>query len=173
MTNHAARSRALGVLDVLCALYPSTFVPLDVTPRLLAIGIREAIQAEHPDIPLADLRRATGLYCCRAAYRKATVAGAERVDLSGRVVSVITDEELGRIREAQATKKAARKASKIALNQDAETAVKAVNLPSPEAEPPPIVEPLRPRLSLPRRTEPRRSVVVEVVKRRRIAGPMR
>jgi sRNA-binding protein len=106
---------ALGMIEELCQRYPKTFTqkPYDVRP--LARGIREAIVADAPDLPASIVSQALAIYAAWLPYMRACIAGAPRIDLSGKVVDVVTDKEATYAVQrlaAQERKRAARKAER-------------------------------------------------------------
>jgi sRNA-binding protein len=104
---------ALGMIEELCERYPKTFTqkPHDVRP--LARGIRGAIIADAHDLPDSIVSQALALYAARFCYLRASIAGAPRIDLSGKVVDVVTDKDAAHALQrlaARERKRAARKA---------------------------------------------------------------
>jgi hypothetical protein len=78
----------------LAALYPACFdwerprpLKLGIHKDLLAVGFGEA------KVEPAQIKRALGRYCHRPRYWKALRAGADRIDLQGQPVGVVTAEE--------------------------------------------------------------------------------
>ena len=106
---------AMALIEMLCQRYPKTFTqkPHEVQP--LARGIREAIVADGPDLPDSIVSQALALYAARFCYLRACIAGAPRIDLSGKVVDVVTDKDAAHTVQrlaARERKRAARKAER-------------------------------------------------------------
>lgn len=88
-------------------------------PVPLAIGIHRAIRAVLPELPSQRLCRALRHWTGKGSYQKALAApGAVRVDLEGRPVEPVTEEQragahdhLKRLVKARQKAKAARKAA--------------------------------------------------------------
>jgi sRNA-binding protein len=70
--------------------FPACFVPQGATPKPFAIGIAEQLYACCPDLDRHDLANVLADYTSEASYYQATIAGAERIDLSGAAVGVVT-----------------------------------------------------------------------------------
>jgi sRNA-binding protein len=60
--------------------------------RPLKIGIREDIEARFPDVPRRTIKRFLAEYCGRGVYFTRTTAGAERIDLDGKVAGSVSEE---------------------------------------------------------------------------------
>jgi sRNA-binding protein len=111
---------ALGMIEEMCQRYPKTFTqkPHDVRP--LARGIREAIVADAPDLSASIVSQALAIYAAWLPYMRACIAGAPRIDLSGKVVDVVTDKEATYAVQRLAARERKRAASKA----ERETAVR-------------------------------------------------
>ena len=84
---------AMAMIEMLCQRYPKTFTQKPHEMQPLARGIREAIIADAPDLPDSIVSQALALYAARFCYLRACIAGAPRIDLSGKVVDVVTDKD--------------------------------------------------------------------------------
>jgi sRNA-binding protein len=84
---------ALAMIEELCQRYPKTFThePHDVRP--LALGIREAIVANAPDLRNSIVSQALAIYAAWLPYMRACIAWAPRIDLSGDPAGVVTEKE--------------------------------------------------------------------------------
>ena len=106
---------AMALIEMLCQRYPKTFTQKPHEMQPLARGIREAIIADAPDLPHSIVSQALALYAARFCYLRACIAGAPRIDLSGKVVDVVTDKDAAHTVQrlaARERKRAARKAER-------------------------------------------------------------
>lgn len=86
------RDIALKVLNVLIGKYPKTF---SYKPKPLAIGISYELFAltEELGISKNELRNFFSFYCRSKDYRANLILNAERVNLKGEVVGVVTEQQ--------------------------------------------------------------------------------
>ena len=156
--------------QILVDRFPECFAPSssDVEKRPLAIGIDKELFARCPDLPRISIRKALRHYTSRPSYLRAVIVGAERIGLDGQPVELISEREAD---FALASLAAQREHNSLQKAIEATRRPKVVPAPSPRPEL--VVEPPRPKLSLPPPHEARRPVVVQVIKRRHIAGRMR
>jgi len=106
---------AMAMIEMLCQRYPKTFTQKPHEMQPLARGIREAIIADAPDLPHSIVSQALALYAARSCYLRACIVGAPRIDLSGKVVDVVTDKDAAHTVQrlaARERKRAARKAER-------------------------------------------------------------
>jgi sRNA-binding protein len=86
---HRSRPVITQTIARLVELYPAAFSV--ETPRPLAIGIDKAVLQAAPEIKVAHLRSALARYTGSAAYLRAVfAAGAQRVDLNGTAIEMVT-----------------------------------------------------------------------------------
>jgi sRNA-binding protein len=90
------RAAAERVRKLLCERFPATFCAKGTLKRPLKIGIFQDIRASCPDIPWLELRAGLGDYCRGPSYQVTLIEGAERIDLYGRVASLVTKEQAER-----------------------------------------------------------------------------
>ena len=88
-----ARNRERKQVEAfLVSTYPQLFNLRNLKP--LALGVAKQVQAEHPQIPLAALRAALGLWCRRKQYLFAVAEeGSQRYNLDGSVAGSVSDSE--------------------------------------------------------------------------------
>ena len=111
---------AMAMIEMLCQRYPKTFTQKPHEMQPLARGIREAIIADAPDLPHSIVSQALALYAARFCYLRASIAGAPRIDLSGKVVDVVTDKDAAHTVQ----RLAARERKRAAHKAERETAVR-------------------------------------------------
>ena len=115
---------AMAMIEMLCQR-PKTFTQKPHEMQPLARGIREAIIADAPDLPHSIVSQALALYAARFCYLRACIAGAPRIDLSGKVVDVVTDKDAAHTVQrlaARERKRAARKAERETAVRNAQEA---------------------------------------------------
>ena len=110
---------AMAMIEMLCQR-PKTFTQKPHEMQPLARGIREAIIADAPDLPHSIVSQALALYAARFCYLRACIAGAPRIDLSGKVVDVVTDKDAAHTVQ----RLAARERKRAAHKAERETAVR-------------------------------------------------
>ena len=116
---------AMAMIEMLCQRYPKTFTQKPHEMQPLARGIREAIIADAPDLPDSIVSQALALYAARFCYLRACIAGAPRIDLSGKIVDVVTDKDAAHTVQRLAVrerKRAARKAERETAVRNAQEA---------------------------------------------------
>jgi hypothetical protein len=85
----AMRERADRTRVDLARRFPACFVPKGAPTKPLLIGIAEQLYAACRDLDRHDLANMLANYTSEASYYQATIAGAERIDLSGAVVGIV------------------------------------------------------------------------------------
>jgi ProP effector len=128
--------------------YPAAFPRERPDIRPLKIGIREDIQAAHPELDPGEARRMLACWCGRPSYQRAVRRGGPRIDLAGEAAGEVSPEQMAHAEEvlkAIRLKKAAAAAQKPAEARSAPTPAPATPAPLPAPR-----VPLRPVLSLKR-----------------------
>jgi ProP effector len=97
MSKDAQRRRALAseVLAILAARFPLTFV-LEGHRRPLKIGIDRDLASTVTGMSPRAIKDALRFYVGSQRYQEALVVGAERVDLAGAPVGIVSTEEAAR-----------------------------------------------------------------------------
>lgn len=85
--------RAEEMRKLLVEKFPACFAPKGAQKRPLKIGIMEDLVAAFPDVPRSKI--GTGLYDYTSGptYIGNLKAGAERIDLDGNPVGIVTEDE--------------------------------------------------------------------------------
>jgi sRNA-binding protein len=87
---HAWRKLSLDVLAVLSELFPAVFRPPNFRPLKLKIHLD---LIERAPVTAEEVHVALSIHCHRLSYLRVQVEGAERVDLDGNPVGVVTAEQ--------------------------------------------------------------------------------
>ena|SRR5258708_4688886 len=82
------------IMSVLRALHPSTFSKWNTFCSPLKIGIYQEILETYPNINKNKLNDALGAYTSTSRYLSALVLGVPRVDLSGKIVGSVSENEI-------------------------------------------------------------------------------
>jgi ProP effector len=112
--------RDIAIIEQLAKRWPRCFVLRRDRRRPLKIGIHDDIVAQLdvalPGVSLDELKRAMCHYVRNSAYHSKLTLGAERIDLDGAAVGVVTEAEvvhgLAKHAEIRAARKRKREAQK-------------------------------------------------------------
>jgi sRNA-binding protein len=144
-------------IALLAARFPATFSADLELVKPIAIGIRQAIQLQCPDIPPKQLRWALGLYCSHGSYLRSLIEGAPRIGLDGTPSGSVTADAAQAAaatlasREADAARQAAQAKAAFAAGRPAPHRPREAAKPQPKAPASPPVPPAplaAPRLGL-------------------------
>jgi sRNA-binding protein len=78
---------------ILAERFPGAFMGKGKWKRPLAIGIHQQVFEAAPDLTKTQIRRAIGDYCNGPMYQRNLKSGAQRVDIAGTGVDVVTPEQ--------------------------------------------------------------------------------